>query len=135
MTIETLAAMLDGRQYRNKITREESASAEEYGLVVVYGASDDLMEFRGAIDDELGVYEGGIAHLDKSGIFEHKCVYDCPYAEKERERCKTIEAIWCPPGGGSWAYKTEITHATFNIYEDDELYCVGIVFEMSALEG
>ena len=32
-----------------------------------------------------------------------------------------------------WTYETEIPHAKFNIYEDDELSCVGIVFEMSEL--
>jgi len=141
MTKEQLAELLDGRMYGSETTKEERAAARESGLVVVFGASDDLMEFCGAIYDEVDCYEGGAAYLDESpgfinGLFESKCHDDdCPYAEKERMNCRTIKAIWCPPGGGSWAYETEIPHATFNIYEDGELYCVGIVFDIASHEG
>jgi len=53
MTAAEFAEMLNGREYGNELTRNEEAMAKEYGLVVAYGASDDLMEFGGAICDEL----------------------------------------------------------------------------------
>ena len=135
MTKEQFARMLDGRQYREEMSREDEALAREHGLVVVYGASDDLMVFGGAIHNEVECYGDGIAYLDKDELWYSRCdCDDCPYAEEERAKCKTITAIWCPPSGGSWAYETDIPHATFNIYEDGELYCVGIVFELAALE-
>ena len=135
ITKEALAALLDGREYRSEITSDESKLAKENGLVIVYGASDDLMEFGGAIYGDIDCWEGGTAYLDGNGLFENFCNdAACPYAEIERAKGKTIEAVWCPPGGGSWAYVTDIPHATFKIYEDGELYCVGIVFEIDALK-
>ena len=56
MTMETLAAILDGREIGSEITKAEADQAKAAGLVVVFGASDDLMEFRGAIYDEIGCY-------------------------------------------------------------------------------
>lgn len=53
--------MLNGREYGDEITREEEAMAKAHGLVVVFGYSDDNMEFCGAITDEVGCYDGGYA--------------------------------------------------------------------------
>lgn len=54
MTAKELTAMLDGREVLGEISRVESETAKEAGLIVVYGYSDDNVEFRGAIDDEVG---------------------------------------------------------------------------------
>ena len=136
MTKEQFATLLNGREYGNEITSSEESTAKENGLVVVFGASDDLMEFRGAMNGELGAYEGTVAHLTDDSLFEEyesACECECKYYVKAKEKCKTITALWCPPTGGSWAYETDIPHATFNIYEDGELYCTGIVFEVTSL--
>lgn len=134
MTKEELAELISGRATYEELTSQEAQCAKESGLVVVFGRSDDRMEFRGAIRDEVGCYEGGIAYLDKRGLFIDKCENDsCPYEEKERQKCRTIRAIWNDKGNPCWTYETEIPHAEFNIYEDGEIYCVGIVFDMSAL--
>ena len=42
------------------------------------------------------------------------------------------EAVW-GAGGVSWTFETDIPHETFNIYENGELFCVGIVFRMEDL--
>lgn len=57
MTAKELAEMLSGRKYGMEITSEEARAAKDAGLVVVYGYSDDNVEFRGAIDEEVGAYE------------------------------------------------------------------------------
>ena len=135
MTKEQLAATLDGREYRNEIAQEEEKSAKEHGLVVVFAYSDDNVELRGAIRDELGAYDGTTVYFTETGLWESKCEdEDCPYAEKERAKCKTIRAVWYAPDSAPWTYETEIPHAKFNIYEDGELFCVGIVFEIAALK-
>ena len=135
MTKEQFAERLSGREYRSEITKAEAELAKEAGLVVVTAYSDDNMEFRGAINDEVGCYDGGTAYLDETGLFLSACdCENCLYAKIERERCKMIHAIWC--GGDDkppWIFETEIPHATFNVYEDGELWCVGIVFEMAEL--
>jgi len=137
MTKEEFAKMLDGRKYGMEIFPMESRMAKENGLVVVFGVSDDMMEFEGAILNEVSCYEGGTAYLDRYGLWTSLCEHeDCPYAKLDREKCEhTIMAVWDDVGEPSWSYETNIPHATFNIYCDGELYCVGIVFEMDALKG
>lgn len=116
MTKEELAAMLDGRQYHNETTREIERIAEENDLLIVFGYSDDLCEFRGAIHDEFGCYDGGVI--------------------KSKDLPKSIEAIWCPRDVEcSWVYKTELPHAKFTIYEEDEVYCIGIVIDLKEIRN
>ncbi len=93
--ITDFAKKLTGRECGDEITREESKNAADLGLVVVYGASDDLMEFRGAIEDEVGCYEGGVAYLIKGGLLENECENEnCPYFERMKKQCKNISALW-----------------------------------------
>jgi hypothetical protein len=33
----------------------------------------------------------------------------------------------------SWSYETDIPHATFDVLEDGEVYCRGIVFALADL--
>ena len=57
-TREKQVSLLHGREYRDEISDFEIKQAKECGLVVIFGASDDLLEFRGASSDELGAWEG-----------------------------------------------------------------------------
>ena len=50
-------------QYRNEVSSMVAAIAKKNGLVVVFGASDDLCEIRGAEDDEIGCFDGGEATI------------------------------------------------------------------------
>lgn len=134
MNIQDFAKLLDGRDMDKEITKVEEKQAKELGFVVLFGASGDLAEFRGAIDDEVGCYSGGEIFLDKDGIFED-CEEECKYSKAAKEKCKVIEAVWCGEGDYSWTYKTDIPHATFEIVEDGEPYCRGIVFELKSLEA
>ena len=68
MNAKELAAKLNGREYLQEITRGEAELAKASGLVVVYGASDDLIEFRGAIRDEGDCYDGGTVLIDAKGV-------------------------------------------------------------------
>lgn len=129
MTKEELAARLDGRQYGSEISEPESDLAKRNGLVVVYGASDDLMEFEGAIHDEVGANNGAKVYVTPSGIFEG-CKCKCVYSQDAREKAALIKALWAK-GDYSWQYETAIPHATFEVVEGDEKYCRGIVFHIS----
>lgn len=131
MTPKTAAAKINGNQYGKEVSTALAAELKSAGLVAVFGASDDLMEFRGAIYDEVGCYNGGTAHLTSDGLVTNNCDdEDCPYFAKLKEMCPTIEALW-DEGGFSWRYKTAIPHATFVIKEDDDDYCEGIVFALA----
>jgi len=137
MNIKEFANMLNSREIDHEITHEEMRQARALGFVVVYGASDDLAEFCGAIYDEVGCNDGGNIYLNKDGLFqgcEHDRDCECKYLKTARDNCKIIEAVWGGEDGYSWTYKTDIPHATFEIMEDGEKYCRGIVFEIKELE-
>ena len=54
--------------YSEKRREQQRQEAKENGLVIVYGASDDLMEFDGAIYDEGGCFDGGRVYFDRDGV-------------------------------------------------------------------
>lgn len=131
-----LAAQLNGSEYPLRISNELAEKAKAAGLVIVYGASDDLMEFAGAIYDELGVNDGGTALVDAEGLLPENA--DNLDTDEERARyyyrkgkAKTIEALWAKEGDYSWTYRTAIPHETFEVVEDGGPYCRGIVFALA----
>lgn len=133
MTKEELAAKLTGREMGHEITREEEAAAKDAGLVVLFGYSDDNAEFRGAIHDEIGCYDGGTLYIHEGELFNCRCDCECEHAERAHDRAKEdgvqIEAVWCDSEDApAWTYKTELPHATFDVMEDGAVFCRGIVF-------
>lgn len=135
MNLKEAAAALDGSEYRQEGSRELFSKMREAGLVAVFGASDDLMEFRGAIDDEIGAFDGATAYLTRDGLLENDCSNDrCPHFERARKNATAIDAIWSD-GGYSWRYETRIPHETFEVTEDGEPYCRGIVFALADVKA
>lgn len=133
MTAKELAEKLDGKNRIDDMPTELIVEVVESNLVAVYGDGDDLMEFAGTICDEVSVYGGGTAYVTTSGLLENDCEdEDCPYFKRLQERTSKIEAVWCPRKDGevyaSWLIKTDMPHEAFDIMEDGELYCRGIVF-------
>ena len=138
MNTKQLAALLNGTEYPLRISNELSKQAAEHGLVIVYGASDDLIEFAGAINDEHGAWEGGQYLLDKKGILPD---YDDIDQESEMEdymarknNVAVINSLWCKTDKYSFTYETDIPHEKFDVVEDDGFYCQGIVFDINKLE-
>ena len=122
--IHEIAKMLDGREYRSEVTKEEAAVFKKEGIVVVYGASDDLTEFEGAIYDEYGA--GKTIYFNELGrIIQNECCDDCPYFEKIVQTApwylRSTEEL-------PWGWFTNIPHASFTVIEDGEEYGKGIVF-------
>lgn len=132
MDFQEFASILNGRQYGHEITKDEEKLAKELGLVVVFGYSDDNTEFRGAINDEAGCFKGKEIYLDKNGVFE-ECECECKYSESAKKECKVIKAVWHDIDDFAWTYETDMPYATFEIFEDDEPYCRGIVFDIISL--
>lgn len=136
MTVYEMARILDGFDYSSEILSDRlKQEAKDDGIVVVFGCSDDLMELRGAIDDEVGCFDGGTVYITKKGVLaEPDCGCDsCPYYEAVQKNAVSIEAVWHNFGEPCWSYETEIPHETFRIYEGEELFCVGIVFRLEDL--
>lgn len=140
MTKEELATKLNGRQYLHEMTREECAQAKKDGLLVMFGASDNLVELCGAIGDELSACNGTTVLLSANGKLvvpvdrEDEDVLDkylLLEVAKEREaKAHKVRALWCAEAGLSWTFETALPHATFDIMEDEEVFCRGIVIDM-----
>lgn len=142
ITKEELACRLNGRQYGDEITDEEERQAKEYGLLVVFGCSDDSVEFRGIFSDEVGAWNGTTVRVDSIGVLpswnDVVSREEESFAEeyfKRKDQGKDIEALWAdtakvPP----WTFKTKIPHATFTIMEDGEPFCIGLVISAEDLE-
>ncbi len=135
MTAKELATMLNGREMRNEIARNEAEAAREAGLVVAFGYSDDCVQFYGAINGEADCYDGGDIYVTASGILDEcDCGNErCPYITAAKESASKIKAVWNDEGNPCWTYETDVPHETFEIYEDGELFCVGIVFSTESL--
>ena len=140
MNSKELANKLVGATYDNFVSDDVllnnklADEAKQNGLVVVFGASDDLMEFRGAINYEIGAYDGTTAYLTSTGLLLNDCDNDyCPHFEKLTASAATILALWRQEGEYSWTFKTDIPHETFEITDRGDQYCRGIVFALADL--
>ena len=137
MELKEFAKMLDGREYAcPQFTKEEIMIAKENRFVIIYGASDDLMEIDGAITDEAGVWDGGTVHI--------QIPYDGPgqiigggvvAGNNGQHNVLRVEAKWCKDkteDGNTitWSYDTSIPHEEFDILEDGEVNCRAIVFKV-----
>lgn len=120
LTKEALAAMLNGREYSQEITSEEEKLAAESGLIVAFGASDDLLEFRGALGGELGGYNKITCCVTGDGKIKRKKV----------DGGASVQATYCGEKlPNAWLVETDAQHANFDIMEEGELFCRGVVFE------
>lgn len=137
------AKKLNGREYREEVTEQEEKEAEEDGVVIVFGGSDDLIEFRGAICNELDVYGAKVFRLAPDGDIVD--IEDYPGwttllpiwgVKKLLETFKKIEAKYGEDPSCSWTFKTDIPHETFEIVEEEEedVYSCGLVFEFKSLK-
>lgn len=137
MNLKEFAKMLDGREYGYpQFTKEEINIAKENGFVIIYGASDDLMEFEGAICDEADCFGGGLVRFSPTqGVLSNN------YQVKNQME---IRAKWCEDRDENgktipWTYDFDmkLPNETFMIYEDyndEEPYCRGVVIDISELQ-
>lgn len=134
MTKKEFAEMLNGREIGEEMSTDDDNLANENGFVVIFGASDDLMELRGVIEDEVNCYDGGTAYFAKGDLLTNECCYeDCPHFEKMKEKAIRINAVW-GENGYSWVYDVgALPHATFDIMEEGETYCQGVVVDAKDL--
>ena len=149
MTKEHLAELLDNRQYGDEINKEEEQVAKENNLLVVFGYSDDCVEFRGIIKEEFSV--DSIIIFGKKGeiLLINTDTDDVDSFENFDgvfKRCTKLEAVQVNDyatepesyvtsdhGMNGWEFKTDLPYAEFSIYEDDDLYGKGLVIDMSSL--
>lgn len=122
--------ILSGREYGEELTSEEEEQLKKDELVVVFGASDDLCEIRGAISDEIDCY------LDKTVVYVEEIdgfVSEDYYKNNPHELIK-IDLYKRPylkisSRDGYWRYELpKILNRKFNILENENIYCEGRIF-------
>lgn len=128
--VKEWAEKLNGREYGCELTRDEAAELKALGLVVVFCASDDLSEFCGAIKDEVGSYDGNDIYVSASGTIANNetDTYD-HFDPNDNPEFSLIVARF-DYDGYSWVYETDIPHESFDILEDGEKFCKGIIFSV-----
>ncbi len=132
MDKQQFAELLTGRQYGDEITKDECLLAEQNGLLIAFGCSDDLLEVRGAIDDEYSAWYGTIVGFckDKDGSLFPLEREDIDLIKKVGIPLLQIEACWNPSAiNAPWLIKANIESSSFDIFEDDRLFCRGIVVD------
>ena len=132
MTIQEVAEMMNGREYLNELTDEEADEMKRSGIVVVFGYSDDNVELRGAVDDEIAAFEGTEFYITSDGMFDKPCEYQCKLYREYLRKSKKITAIFDNKG---WHFETDIPHIEYDINEDGELFCKGIAFYLKDCGG
>ena len=142
-----LAKILNGREYGSEITETEEKQAKDNGLIVIFGYSDDNIELRGAIEDELPSYDGcefiiakpgAKVCTDEEGKAYEKITQLTAVVIDSRSATKRnrLEAVWCPNElVCSWLIKTDLPHAPFDIMEGHDLFCRGLVIDVNELEA
>lgn len=119
--LERWATELNNRNERNVVP---AALEAVKGLVVVYAASDDLVEIEGAMTQEIGAFNGVKLTASKTqGFFET--------AADESD----IEFRWCDDNSGDsvcpWSVICNLPHRKFDILDDEGYVCsVGVVLHI-----
>ncbi|MFZ4618682.1 MAG: hypothetical protein ACOYM2_21160 [Rectinemataceae bacterium] len=138
MTTKEWAARLNGIEYPAHEVESWQAEAAKDGVVIVYGMSDDLIEFAGAINEEDGAWDGTEVKITPDGKLynEDENREVLKYNSMQVSNMPKVRAIWSPRGAdgeiwASWEIQTRITHETFDIMEDGEVFCRGVVFTLA----
>jgi hypothetical protein len=134
---EELADLLQFTEYQDMVPEKIKHIAEENGLVIVYGYSDDLIEFDGAIYDEGYASDGTLVQFDRQGIIPEWDTLDKEVEQEVREYFARKDVpkpasinVFQNDKPYYWTYACSIPHATFEVCEGDHRYCKGLVIDL-----
>lgn len=123
-TKEDLAKILNGRQHRDEISKEEMFLAKENGLVIITIDDHDIIELTGYFND---VFSSSF-HINKQGELK-PCEDYCSHFIKAMENCNKITRKT------SSIIETDIKDVVeFDVFEGKELRYKGLVFDVESLK-
>ena len=136
--IQSFADRISGQEYPLRDSNLDIEYAKANNLVIVFGNSDDLLEFRGAIDESINAFpDGALAYISNGkAISESELIQDQKVLQKYGFLTTlpplSVEAIWDPEGiDAMWLIKVMgVESASFTVMEDGSVFCHGAVFQL-----
>jgi hypothetical protein len=155
MTAEEFARLLDGREYGDEMSKEENELAAENRLFVFFGQGDDELKCSGIISFCMNAVGGSELEivtylsdlewwrpftqdmketLKEIKEYEESIGFKSRHPENDYDNFLkiakrfTVKAELFPEDpDATWLITTDVPHATFDIMEDGDLFCRGIV--------
>lgn len=131
-TLETFAKELDGREYGDEIKDIECEHAADANLLVVFGYSDDSVEFRGAFADGAGASSRERkTYFTRKGLLQPHDQRDCecPFCGYAAAVAAAMSVTSSRDKNG-WHFATDLSHAKFRVMKDGEQFCEGLVIQL-----
>jgi hypothetical protein len=137
ISIHDYAEAITGRQYGDELTKAEEKELKNLGYVAIFGYSDDNTKIllRGAIYDFIDADNGTEFKLRSTHILPNNCGCNCEYCGFNSVKAEEIQVILDEDESFTWVFRTSVTHATFNIFDQAEPYCRGIIIDTRDLPG
>lgn len=147
LTKEKLAELLDGHDVLNRDMYGIPTNMEVWNnnLVVMFGHSDDLIEVRGAVHNEIDSYgedklalvlagekiddDEDVMNIDIPGIFR----LSDDYNQSNNPRLITVRYGSEENTQADWEFDTAMPHATFMLYLKGKPFCKGIVIDLDEI--
>lgn len=136
-TLDDLVQLIGDLEYGDNIPETALIRAHQIGAAIIYGYSDDCILVEGTVADEAVAYGGGTFYVDSQGFLplnsdltlgeEVTTLNECRKLVRRFGKSVKVEVIM-EQDGYYWQYKTDWPHKTFEIKEDGEPWCKGIVF-------
>ncbi|EMB43573.1 hypothetical protein [Treponema denticola] len=132
--LERWAKLLHGFEYPAENIKKFQNEMAKDEVIAIYGLSDDLLEFKGAMYDERGAWKGFLGRITK----DLTVISEIEYLNSKlwnTENLPFIQAIWNPKDllgniYSSWKIETDLPHKDFQILEDGKLFCIGIIIDV-----
>ena len=127
MNAKEFAESLSGRTAGKEITETECDLAHRSNWLVLFGHSDDCVECRGFLTDEFPEQEIMIFHSNKLNklISSDECEYN---PKLVIVGYYSLDGIW------SILISGKVDYYSFDIYQNEELYCIGVVVDLLTLK-
>ena len=130
MNAKQFARYLNGRERDSEMINAECDLAEELNLLVIFGYSDDVVEFRGIIHNEFS--EGTLLHIYKGHIIEDEELMILGKYGFDISSDMGVIGIYSDEGVWSFEVLGDIETHNFDIFDEGVLYCRGLVIDMSS---
>lgn len=128
MNIKDFANTLGTRPMGDEVPYHMVIEAQRQNYLIVFGVSDDLIEVCGARSDEFDAFRPTAIYVTSHRVYAAD--------ENRPAAAQPIHVEYSKPtteNPALWKLSTDIPHATFDVMEDGELFCRGLVIDLNNL--